>query len=308
MALYVRFIPAMLLLLSLMFGTAAIPVALASQGETGPVPELVQSAQRNFERGRALYLEGRLVEARRLFDECHNLLLEADKAGDEALQRRIDRVFTIFYDEMAALDPDIAEELAVIRNQVQRTFKAAPVYAGQVQYFINYLLANKRQFLVNSFRRSLRYIPMIQAEFAKAGIPPDLAHMALIESGFRPDPTSHAGAKGLWQFMPATAKRFGLRVEGSVDERLDPVKSTLAAAQYLLVLHKQFNDWPLAVAAYNCGEGRVSRALTRAKAESYWDLVKKKALPLETQRYVPSIIAVTLISREPVKHGLPSGM
>ncbi len=145
---------------------------------------------------------------------------------------------------------------------------------------------------------------MIRQEFAAAGIPEDLAYMALIESGFRPDPVSHAGAKGLWQFMPATAERFGMRVHGGIDERTDPVKSTRAAAQYLTVLYGMFDNWPLAVAAYNCGEGRVRRALDSSGSSTYWELVEKNALPLETQRFVPSIIAATIISRNPEAYGI----
>jgi membrane-bound lytic murein transglycosylase D len=128
--------------------------------------------------------------------------------------------------------------------------------------------------------------------------------MALIESGFRPDPTSHAGARGLWQFMPATARQYGLRVDGDVDERTDPDKATPAAARYLNYLHDRFGDWTLAVAAYNCGEGRVERLMRKHDARTFWQLVEAGALPRETERYVPSIIAATIISRDPRAHGI----
>lgn len=281
-----------------------------STGYCGPNPNsgefihgMVKAAQLTFERGEKIYLAGDQQKAAILFDQSHHLLLAADQMGDESIQRRIDRVFEKFYRELADIDPITAKRYGAIRNQVHDTFNAQPVYAGQVQYYIDYLITNKRTFLENSFNRSYRYLPMIKKEFAAAGIPVDLAYMALIESGFRPDPTSHAGAKGLWQFIPGTARQYGLIVANGVDERTDPVKSTRAAARYLTYLYHKFNDWPLAVAAYNCGEGRVERLLKKENVATYWDLVEKSALPLETQRYVPSIIAVTLIAREPVAYG-----
>ncbi len=183
---------------------------------------LIRSVQITFERGAQFYQAGEAQKAQVLFDQCHYLLLAADEMGDEALQRRIDRVFETFYRELAGLNPDIAGAYQEIQIQVQSTFEEEPVYAGQVRYYVDYLVTNKSSFLKNSFRRAYQYLPMIRQEFAAAGIPEDLAYMALIESGFRPDPVSHAEAKGLWQFMPATAERFGMKVHGGIDERTDP--------------------------------------------------------------------------------------
>ena len=265
---------------------------------------LVKAAQLTFEEGAKAFRSGDQAAGRALFRQSNAILMQADLEGDEDVQRRIDRIFSFLFDDMAKVDPDTAVRLQAIRTQVDRAYQAAPVQPGQVEYYIGYLLKERRQFLINSFNRSLRYIPMIREEFRQAGIPEDLAYMALVESGFRPDPTSHAGAKGLWQFMPETAKRFGLKVGGGVDERTDPVKSTRAAAQYLKTLHAMFGDWPLAVAAYNCGEGRVQKALKKSGSSTYWELVEKKALPVETQRYVPSIVAATIISRDLTGYGL----
>lgn len=266
---------------------------------------LVKAAQLTFEEGAKAFHSGDQAAGRALFRQSNAILMQADIEGDEDLQRRIDRIFNFLFEDMAKVDPQTAQRLLAIRAQVDSAYQAAPVQPGQVEYFVGYLLKERRQFLINSFNRSLRYIPMIREEFRQAGIPEDLAYMALVESGFRPDPTSHAGAKGLWQFMPETAKRFGLKVGGGVDERTDPVKSTRAAAQYLKTLHAMFGDWPLAVAAYNCGEGRVQRALKKSGSRTYWELVEKKALPVETQRYVPSIVAATIISRDLKGYGLP---
>lgn len=265
--------------------------------------EMVQDAQSSFERAVRLYQEGNTQKARELFEKCHRILLEADKIARNDSKTRIDRVFNIFYTKMAEIDPETAAKLKSIRKQVKRTYQDKPVYAGQVRYHVDYLLSNKRSFLEKSFDRAYRYLPMIKQVFSEAGIPEDLAYMALIESGFRPHPISHAGAKGLWQFIPPTARQYGLQVEGGVDERTDPLKSTRAAARYLADLYEEFGNWPLAVAAYNCGQGRVARALENNGASSYWELVEQDALPMETQRYVPSIIAVTLIAREPSEYG-----
>lgn len=274
-------------------------------GADADAADLVRKAQRVFDQGREQHQGGDVQGARVSFKRCFELLREAQQDNESALSMRLDRVFAMFFEELAAVDPDTAARFQLIRSQTTRTFEARPFREGLVEYHVEYLLEHKKGFLRNSFRRALCYIPMIQREFSSRGIPADLAYMALIESGFRPDPTSHAGASGLWQFMPATARRFGMRVDGEADERLDPVKSTRAACSYLKILHDRFGSWPLAVAAYNCGEGRVSRSMEKHGAETYWELVAKRGLPQETMRYVPSIIAVTLISRTPERYGLP---
>ena len=182
-------------------------------------------------------------------------------------------------------------------------------FAGIVDFlvllpaFLRRMRLGRRPFLERSFERALAHMPMIRAEFERAGIPSALAYMALIESGFAPAPTSPAGARGLWQFMPETARRFGLAVGPGRDDRLDPLLSTRAAARYLRALHEEFGDWPLAVAAYNCGEGRVRSALRRSGARTFWQLADLEALPAESLAYVPKIVAVTLIAREPARHG-----
>lgn len=267
---------------------------------------LVWEAQETFETGCVLHEAGQRQLALEMFERSHLLLLRVESKAVPALRPRISNIFKIFYRHLEQLYPDMAKELRNMRDQTEKTFNERPSYDVHVQRHINYLVNNKRSFLVNSFRKSLQYIPMIQEEFARQGIPPDLAYMALIESGFHTSALSSAGARGLWQFMPATAKRFGLVINETTDERLDPVKATKAAALYLKTLYGQFGSWPLAVAAYNCGEGRVSNAIARTGAACFWELANQDALPRETRLYVPSIIAVTLISRNPQMYGLPS--
>jgi membrane-bound lytic murein transglycosylase D len=129
----------------------------------------------------------------------------------------------------------------------------------------------------------------------------------MIESGFRPTVRSHAGAVGMWQFMPATGRGMGLRIDTLVDERMDPVRSTHAAARHLRDLHRRFRgDWSLAAAAYNAGEGRINRGMGRFGVDNFWDLANRGDLAQETRRYVPRLYATTIIAKDPVRFGYPA--
>jgi len=137
--------------------------------------------------------------------------------------------------------------------------------------------------------------PMLAGILRAHGLPPSLLGVAAVESGFNPAALSPKGARGLWQLMPETARRYGLAVEPGRDERLDPVKSTHAAARYMNDLYAQFQDWPLALAAYNAGENRVERALERRGAGDFWTLSRLAALPEETRRYVPAVLEKSIL-------------
>jgi membrane-bound lytic murein transglycosylase D len=151
--------------------------------------------------------------------------------------------------------------------------------------------------------RSGRYLPMILDVFRQKGLPEELVFTAMIESGFNPVAVSRAGAKGLWQFMAPTARRYGLRVDRWLDERLDPEKSTVAAASYLSDLYKLFGSWELAQAAYNAGEMKVLRAIQGTGTRDFWSLTRSRLLRDETKNFVPAIHAVTLIGQEPEQYG-----
>jgi membrane-bound lytic murein transglycosylase D len=140
-------------------------------------------------------------------------------------------------------------------------------------------------------------VPRLKEIFAAAGVPPELVWIAEVESSMNPEATSPVGARGLFQFMPLTAARFGLSTSVMLDERTDPEKSARAAAAYLRILHRRFGSWPLALAAYNAGEGRVGRLLARENATTF-DAVAHR-LPLETRMYVPKVLA-TVAAREAV--------
>jgi len=162
----------------------------------------------------------------------------------------------------------------------------------------------ERKAFEESFRRSGLYKDMIIEEMRKEGLPEHLAWIPLIESAFRPRALSRARALGMWQFIRSTGYRYGLKQDKYVDERMDPVKATRAAIQYMIELHDMFGDWMTAIAAYNCGEALVQRAIRAQKVDyfdSFWDLFVN--LPFETARHVPRFIATLLIVGDPGKYG-----
>lgn len=173
----------------------------------------------------------------------------------------------------------------------------------QVQYFLDRFTRERRQVVDKWFGRAGRYLEMIRDTLRDHGLPEDLAFVAMIESGFNPVAVSRAGAKGMWQFMAATARRYGLRVDQWVDERLDPEKSTLAAAAYLRDLYAQFGSWSLAQAAYNAGEMTVVRAIRAVGSKDFWTLAKSSSLKQETKEFVPQIHAATVIGQDPSRYG-----
>ncbi|MDR1545203.1 MAG: LysM peptidoglycan-binding domain-containing protein, partial [Deltaproteobacteria bacterium] len=170
---------------------------------------------------------------------------------------------------------------------------------------LNYFLNDARGFMIRSLSRGQKYIPMMKAILRQKGLPEDLVYLALIESGFRTEAVSSASAVGPWQFIAATGRRYGLVIDEWVDERMDPVKSTYAAADYLIALHDMFNSWPLAIAAYNSGEGKILKGMRNPDVDNYWDMAKAgNFLAAETKRYVPSFLAAAIISKDPLAYGL----
>ena len=155
--------------------------------------------------------------------------------------------------------------------------------------------------------RSAKYRPLIEKTLAELQLPKGIGYLPVIESGYSPTMTSRSGAHGIWQFMPDTAREYGLRVDWWVDERADPVLSTRAAAQYIKDLYREFNDWSLTLAAYNCGPGRVRRALAETGATTFWELMEQGAVPKETRGYVPTFFATLVIAGDPASYGFRLG-
>jgi membrane-bound lytic murein transglycosylase D len=174
---------------------------------------------------------------------------------------------------------------------------------GKVEQFIKYYQTRGRKVFSRWLARSRRYIPLMKELLREKGLPEDLVYLALIESGYNPRAYSRRKAMGLWQFRYHTGKRYGLRVNWWVDERRDPVKSTIAAAMYLKHLYDRFECWYLAAAGYNAGEGKILRAIKRYKTEDFWELTKYPYLKRETKNFIPKIIAAALIAKDPEAYG-----
>jgi len=151
--------------------------------------------------------------------------------------------------------------------------------------------------------RAYKYIEVMAEIFMEKGLPPELVFLPLIESGFDPYAYSPKRAAGPWQFIPATARKYGLKIDWWVDERRDPIKATRAAAEYLKDLYEKFGSWSLALAAYNAGEGKIRKALKRVKKRDFWAIRKTRYIKRETKNYVPSYIAATAIAIDPESFG-----
>lgn len=228
-------------------------------------------------------------------------------------------------EDLAAQVQALTEELEALREQVAalaaqvastrpalHTFRppAAMTFAGETVPIDRWDVAERleREFyvvlggpaqLVLWLKRSARYFPYIEEELRAAELPDDLKYVAVIESDLRPQAYSYARASGIWQFIPSTAQRYGLRVTRAWDERRDPARSTAAALAYLRDLYRQFQDWPLALAAYNYGETAVEEARKRQGVSTYYQL----DLPGETERYFFRALAAKLILEDPGRYG-----
>ncbi|HKQ96609.1 MAG TPA: transglycosylase SLT domain-containing protein, partial [Candidatus Polarisedimenticolia bacterium] len=203
--------------------------------------------------------------------------LSADEAEKE--RQKVQQVVgTITYDIPITLHPKVLAYIEAFQTRIRREFEAG-------------------------LRRSGGYLPMIKAIFREEGLPEDLAYMAHQESAFKTNAYSRARAKGMWQFMSFTGRKYGLRIDPWVDERCDFEKSTRAAAAYLRDLHERYDDWYLAMAAYNAGEGKIDRAIARSRTRDFWSIAKTRYIRAETKSYVPAILASILIDKSPSDYG-----
>ncbi len=182
-------------------------------------------------------------------------------------------------------------------------FDLPVTYNKKVSKWVAYYQGRGNKWFRNWLQRSYKYMPFIQNELKKSGLPLDLAYMVMIESGFAPNAISHADAVGPWQFIEPTGTRYGLEKNWWLDERRDLKKSTLAAIKYLSDLHREFGSWYLVAASYNMGENGLRRQIKKYGTKDYWTLIKLSALPAETQEYVPKILAAMLISKAPNLYG-----
>ncbi len=189
------------------------------------------------------------------------------------------------------------------RKSLETQYDFPIVINKQVEAYLEIFQNKQKRTFALWLARSGKYLPMLKKELREAGLPEDLAYLAMIESGFNQRAFSRARAVGLWQFMKGTGKQYNLRIDRYVDERRHTEKSTKAAVAFLSDLYAEFKDWHLAVAGYNAGGGTIGRGLKRYKVDNFWSLAQHSYLHLETKRYVPKLIAAIIIAKNPEKYG-----
>jgi membrane-bound lytic murein transglycosylase D len=298
------------------------------------VPALLSTSSAHFADGRRALEAGYLNTARMQFDRALDVLLESPSGArlEPRLREQFDRlVQSISSLEHIALeeglgfvenadDPATIDELLAVNTfsspSLETQAKAAsdlrvtphdihiPMNA-RVLASVERFKGKQKRSLEEALGRSIHYLPMIQGIFLAEGLPLDLSYIPLIESAFKTSALSPASAKGLWQFMRGTGIENGLQYNWYLDERFEAEKSTIAAARYLKTLYGMFDNWPLALASYNAGPGRVRRAMRRSGKDDFWTLSSSgRFLPRETRNYVPLILAAVVIAKNPGLYGL----
>jgi len=244
--------------------------------------------------------KGELENALEALDQAYSLILKVDTFDDPKLiQQKEDLRFLI--------SKRILEIYASRHIVVSGNHHAIPMVMNKhIQAEMDrFTKGSEKDFFIESYKRSGRYRPMIVAALKEAGLPEELSWLPLIESGFKVNALSRARALGMWQFIPSTGYKFGLKRDKYIDERIDPVKATQAAIAYLKELHQIFGDWTTVLAGYNCGEGKVLRVIRSQNInylDNFWDLYER--LPLETARYVPRFMATLHIVKNLKKYDL----
>lgn len=312
----------------------ALPQLQAPPSSTASV--VMAFAQTQFENGQVEYRAGHLGAARHDFDSALDAILgsgldiehdakvgplyhkildtvsgeefAAFREGDGFTEQKaepapLDEIPAEIAPETASEDPSLSataeRELSTVQHDLPLTVN---------EYVLAYLrffqTPHGRAIVETGLRRAGRYRPMIERVLKEEGLPQDLIYMSQAESAFQPVATSNKQAVGLWQFVAGRAREYGLRRTWWIDERQDPEKSTRAAARHLRDLYLQFNDWYLAMAAYDTGPGNVQRAIERTGYADFWELYRRNVLLPETKNYVPIILALALIGKDPQRYGI----
>lgn len=245
-------------------------------------------------------------------EEIEELVLEltaeqADSLVAEWRERQRIAAFRDFFETYVRIDSAVESDVPDSVYSGRLRALASPIqlpYNYIVRGYINRYIEPGRSTIGRILGMSQYYFPIIEEELIKEGLPVELRALPIIESGLSATAVSHAGAVGLWQFMPSTGRNYGLEVNSLVDERCDPVLSTKAACRYLKDLYSIYKEWSLAIAAYNCGPGNVNKALARAgdHCRSFWDIYDY--LPRETRGYVPAFIGASYAYSYHRNHGI----
>src|SRR6266436_6231288 len=295
------------------------------------VADLIAKVEKDYQAGVDAYKAGQTEAAKQSFEHAFNDLLESnlDIHSANPLEKEFDRIVKgpnhldlgclgfasdpdaqksepAPIDETNGITPSADPNVkAKAQAEIKSTHSDLPLMmTDQVAGYISYFSNRGRGTFERAFARSGRYHDMMVSILKEEGVPQDLIYLAQAESGFHPLAVSRVGARGIWQFMASRARGYGLSHNMWVDDRQDPEKSTRAAARHLRDLYAQFGDWYLAMAAYNSGPGTVQAAVKRTGYADFWELYKRNVLPKETRNYVPIILAVTIMTKNPEQYGL----
>lgn len=307
--------------------------SVSQDAKQGLVRDIISKANMHYEKGEQAYKTGQYDMARREFDYAIDEILNSSigMSSDDELRiyyRKLIEMINHYQviameqkdggfseqryepsplDKLASLSEAELEEVVaddsgtvVARFNFNFTSSAYPI-----KQFISYFTRGRgRATMEAGLQRSVRFREMAERIFKQEGVPSDLVWLAQVESGWNPYAYSSAAAKGIWQFIPSTGLRFGLSQNYWVDERSNPEKSTRAAAKYLKWLSTRFKgDWELALAAYNTGEGNIDSAIARSGSRDFWRIHKGGYIAQETRNYVPAILAVITIAKNPRQYG-----
>ncbi len=307
--------------------------ALASASRQGEVDTRVAKAREHLEAGKRFYQLDDLDAARREFDAALDVLLSApDTLPDRPrLESELDQISdTIYRYDLEGLGAAASEQPEVVydkspldsildmtfptdpnlrpkvKEEIEATVSQLPLQENDaVLSYVHYFSTERgRKVLLGGLRRSGRYRPLVQRILDDEGVPQELIYLAQVESGFLPRARSNKQAVGMWQFVQFRGRQYGLLQAPGTDDRLDPEKATRAAAKHLHDLYAMFGDWYLAMAAYNCGPGCVQRAVERTGFADFWELRRLNVLPKETTNYVPLIVALTIMAKNPKDYDL----
>jgi membrane-bound lytic murein transglycosylase D len=293
------------------------------------IAQIIQNVEAAYQNGLSNYHDGHLAAAKSNFNYAVDTMLtcgidiKSDPQLSDEFDRIVDAVNTLEMDALNhgnglapeptpvgvandvtfPVDPTIRAEAEA---QIKTTQSDLPLVMNDyVASFINFFSKSKtgRGTIFASLDRAGRYKDIIQRVLKEEGVPQDLIYQAVAESGFRPQAVNpHSGAAGMWQFMPYGV--YGLARTGWYDERFDPEKSTRAYAREIKKNYEQLGDWYLAMAAYDWGAGNIQRAVQRTGYADFWELYRRNNLPAETKNYVPIILAVTIMAKNPKEYGL----
>ncbi len=292
---------------------------------------IIKRAEKLYKEGLENYAKGKLPEAKQAFDTAVEIFLTCGynlydyPELEEAYSAMVERISEFESNSLgASVSPDAFDTPVDTLGEMQTAISPEDALKereivgtgieslglgnmidlnNEVLSFLNYYSNTIKDKFQTGIRRSGAYTDMMKQIFREEGIPENLVYVAHVESSFKPFAYSRAKAKGIWQFIASTGRKYGLRIDWWIDERSDPEKAARAAAAYLKDLYAMFGDWNLALAAYNAGEGKIQRALNRTGCKDFWCIAKTRYIRRETKNYIPAIHAAILIANEPQKYG-----